>query len=122
MSKEWYKDLPDDYFDSDTDKEYRSSFKTIREGLAEGLSFDEACERIDVEDELLREVIIADMLKVLIAESHFAQKIPLEELSRTLHLPIEQLEEAKETMLSEIQDSALKNYNTDPGANGPLSG
>jgi deoxyhypusine synthase len=117
MGEEWYKDIPDDYFETETDKAYREAFARIREGLAKGLGFDSACNTIEVEDEELRKIIITDMLKVLIAEEHFANKVPLEDLASRLKVEPDRLELTRASMLDEVGDVPLKNYNTnsDPG-------
>jgi hypothetical protein len=115
MGEEWYKDLPDDYFETETDTAYRESFARIRKGLEKGMGFDDACSTIEVEDEKLRKVIITDMLKVLIAEEHFAKKVPLDELAKRLQVERERLESARDSMLDEVGDIPLKNYNTNSG-------
>ena len=117
MAEEWYKDLPDDYFETETDKAYRESFAKIREGLEKGLGFDSACSTIEVEDEELRKIIITDMLKVLIAEEHFAKKVSIEDLANRLKVEPDRLELTRASMLDEVGDVPLKNHNTnsDPG-------
>ena len=117
MGEEWYKDLPDDYFETETDKAYREAFARIHEGIEKGLGFDSACSKIKVEDEELRKIIITDMLKVLIAEEHFAKKVPLEELANRLKVEPDRLELTRASMLDEVGDVPLKNYNinADPG-------
>ena len=103
MSGKWYDELPDDFFESEEDRAYRSSFAKIREGLEQGLGFDEACAGIDVEDELLRRQIIDDMLKVILAEEHFTRKVTLGELAQRLKVPEELLEKTKQSMLEEVE-------------------
>lgn len=117
MGEEWYKDLPDDYFKSDLDEAYERAFNEIRQGLAAGLGFDDACARIDINDEKLLAQIIKDMIKVLIAEEHFAKKVPIDELARQLKVSKDHLEVTKAEMLEEVQESPLKNYYKDPNSN-----
>ncbi|MCK5505992.1 MAG: hypothetical protein KAJ10_12570 [Thermodesulfovibrionia bacterium] len=112
MGEEWYKDLPDDYFETETDKTYREAFARIRKGIENGLGFDKACSTIEVEDEELRKIIIADMLKVLIAEEHFVKKVPLEDLADRLKVEPDRLELTRASMFDEVGDVPLKNYNT----------
>lgn len=103
MAEKWYEDLPDDFFESEEDRAYRTSFAQIRQGLENNLGFDEACAAIEVEDKDLRRQIIDDMLKLIIAEEHFAKKVPLEELAKRLKLQAESLEAVKEIMFEEVE-------------------
>lgn len=116
MGEEWYKDLPDDYFKSDLDIAYEQSFALIRKGLLSGLAFDDACATIEVDNKILREQIIRDMVKVLIAEEHFAKKVSIVDIARQLKVSSERLEIAKSEMLDEIHSPPLKNYYKDAGS------
>ena len=106
MSEKWYDGLPDDFFESNADKAYRKASDKIREGLEKGLGFDEAVSGIDVTDEALRTLIINDMLKVILAEEHFAKNAPLDGLSRKLKIPLERLESVKQVMFEDVADSS----------------
>ncbi len=103
MAEKWFEDLPEDFFESEADRAYRESFAQIRKGLEEGLGFDDACAAVEIKDEDLRKQIITDMLKVIIAEEHFAKKIPLEELAGRLKVQPEVLETAKLSMFEDIE-------------------
>lgn len=102
MEEKWYDSLPDNFFESEADKAYKEAFATIRAGLEQGLGFDEACKAVEVKDEVLRKQIIADMLKVILAEEHFAKKVPLEDLAGRLKVTTEFLEAIKQTMFKDI--------------------
>ena len=102
MEEKWYDSLPDDFFESEADKAYKEAFAKIRAGLEQGLGFDETCRAVEVKDEVLRKQIIADMLKVIIAEEHFAKKVPIEALARKLKVSAESLEAVKQTMFKDI--------------------
>lgn len=108
MAEPWYKDLPDDAFKTETDKTYEKAFTKIREGLQQGLDFDSACALIGVEDQELRNSIIDDFMKVLIAEEHFARDVPLDELAKKLKISVERLESAKLSMIEDVKDRAVK--------------
>jgi YesN/AraC family two-component response regulator len=110
MSEKWYEGLPDDAFKTETDKIYEKAVATIREGLEKGLDFDTACSAIEVEDETLRNSIIDDMLKVLIAEEHFDKKISLEDMAKKLRISVDRLESAKTGMLEDVRDSSIKAF------------
>lgn len=102
MTEKWYDGLPDDFFETEADKAYRESFARIREGLTHGLGFDEACSKIEVKDEELRKLIISDMLKVIMAEEHFAKKVPINNLAKILKLPEEFLDGIKQGMFIDM--------------------
>lgn len=110
MTEKWYEGLPDDAFVTDIAKAYERAAVKIREGLAQGLDFDEACAAIDVGDKGLRERIIDDMLKVLIAEEHFSRNISLEEMAEKLKVPVNRLETAKKEMLENVKDASVKAF------------
>jgi hypothetical protein len=111
VSKPWHEGLPDDdqsENDIEIHKVYEKALSKVRMGLEEGLGFDSACEGIDVEDKALREQIVDDLLKVLIAEEHFSKRVPLPDLAKRLHVSEVRLESAKESMLQEIQIHRMK--------------
>jgi hypothetical protein len=116
MAEKWYEGLSEDAFKSEEDKAYEGAFAKIREDLARGLDFDAACSGVNVPDENLRKNIMDDMLKVLIAEEHFLRKIPLEDLSRKLNLPVERIETAKAEMLEDVEKSAVDALHREHGA------
>lgn len=110
MAEKWYEGLADDAFKSEIDKIYEKAEAKIREGLAKGLNFDSACAGIEAEDKELRKSIIDDMLKVLIAEEHFTKNISLDEMSKTLKIPVGRLESAKSSMLEDVKNDSIKAF------------
>ncbi|MBI5639338.1 MAG: hypothetical protein HZA17_02830 [Nitrospirae bacterium] len=110
MAQAWHEGLPEDAFKSEEDRVYELAFAAIRKALAQALDFDRACEAIEVKDETLRRSIIDDMLKVLIAEEHFAKNIPLDELAKKLSVPLARLETARKEMFEDIEKSTVNAY------------
>jgi len=110
MAEKWYEGLPEDVFKTETDKAYEDAVKKIKDGLARGLDFDSACAEIEIEGGELRKSIIDDMLKVLIAEEHFTKNISLDEMSKTLKIPVERLESAKSSMLEDVKNDSIKAF------------
>jgi hypothetical protein len=108
VSEKWYDDLPEDFFERNADEAYKKAFEKIREGLDKGLGFDEAVSGIEVRDGDLRKRIIDDMLKVILAEKHFAKNIPLDELAQKLKVSVERLEAAKQRMFSSVPIKSFK--------------
>lgn len=112
MSEEaWFSGLPE----SEEDRIYRESINRIKSGIEQGLSFEQAVALIDVKDASLREVIISDSLKVLLAEMHFNQGKSLEELSKKLKVPLKRLEVARQEMLEEVEDAAIEKFKKESG-------
>ncbi len=111
MSDAWYEGVPDEALKSETDKAYEQAESAIRGGLAAGLAFDAACNGVKVQDDSLRAVIIDDLLKMIIAEEHFAKRVPLPELATRLKIPTERLEATRESMLREVEESTVREFN-----------
>ena len=55
-------------------------------------------------------VIVDDYLKITIAERHFQDEQPLEEVAAFLKIPVDRVEAAKESMLREVQKASLEVY------------
>jgi len=110
MAEKWYEGLPEDAFKTETAKMYEKAEAIIREKLAQGLDFDSACAAIAMTDEELRKNIIDDMMKVLIAEEHFAKGISLEDMANKLGISVSRLEEAKKDMLEDVKNSSIKAF------------
>lgn len=112
MTEAWHEGLPDEALKTEADKAYEQAAAVINDGLSHGLSFDEACAGIDVKDSSLRDVIIDDMLKVLIAENHFTKGIPLADFALHLKMDLQRLETARESMLRELGEAAAIEYHS----------
>jgi hypothetical protein len=110
MSDTWYDELPEDAFTSETDKLYMEALSRVRGGLSQGLDFDTACSAIDVADEAMKAHIVDDILKVIIAEEHFAKGVSFDALSQRLNVPVERLEKARREMFEDVEKTALKAY------------
>ena len=71
----------------------------IKEGLEQGMSFDQACSLVAIKEPELREVIITNALKVIVSEMHISGKIPLRQLAMKLGLSLSRVINAKERIL-----------------------
>lgn len=114
MAEKWSDELPDDAFLSEAEKTYMNALAKIREGLAKGSDFVSASSSVMIDDEALRQIVLDDVLKVIIAEEHFVRNVPLEQISRNLNLPIDRLEKAQAEMLEDVEKTtvnAMHNYN-----------
>ena len=119
MAEKWYDGLPDDAFKSETAKIYEKAEATIREKLAQGLDFDRACAAVTVADDELKKSIIDDLLKVLIAEEHFAKGVSLDEMARKLGIAVDRLEKAKAEMLEDVKDASVRAFYNSTGHGSP---
>lgn len=107
MAEKWFDDVPDSAFSPEEDKIYMEALAEVKAGLAKGLDFETASAMIDIKDNDLRDAVLDDVLKVVIAEEHFAKNIPLEQISRRLNLPIERIEKARKEMFEDIEISSV---------------
>jgi deoxyhypusine synthase len=107
MAKKWFDDMPDDAFFPESEKIYKEALAKVRAGLAKGFDFETASATVDIKDKNLRETVLDDVLKVFIAEEHFAKNVPLEQISQNLHLPIERVEQARKEMFEDVENSAV---------------
>lgn len=107
MTQEWLDDMPDE-----GKTMYMAALAIVKAGLDKGLDFETAGALVAIEDKTLREVVLDDVLKVIIAEEHFAKNVPLEQVSRILNLPIERTEKARKEMFEDIEKSAIDSFYT----------
>jgi len=111
MGEKWYDGLSDDTFHTEEDKKYKEAVEKIKDAVKSGMGFDDACASVNIEDAGLKKIIIDDALKVLIAEMHFAQKMPAEIVAEKLKIPVERVNAARDSMLEEVKETAVKAYN-----------
>jgi hypothetical protein len=107
MAEKWSDELPNDVFLSDAERTYMNALAKIKEGLAKGFDFESAGTAVNINDASLRQAVFDDVLKVIIAEEHFIKRLPLEQISRTLNLPIDRLEKALTEMLEDVEQTTL---------------
>jgi hypothetical protein len=107
-----------DEFTEEEGRIHQAGFKVIFSGMEKGLGFDEACLGLTIVDPEMRHVIIEDYLKVTIAERHFQDSQPLEEVANTLKIPVERIATTREEMLREVQEAASAVYRSQAGTTG----
>ncbi|HTZ17638.1 MAG TPA: hypothetical protein VMB78_04285 [Dissulfurispiraceae bacterium] len=95
-------------YSPEEDRIYTESIAKIREGMKNGLSFDKACDSISVGDEELKEFILDDAMKIMIAELHYGKGLPLEEVAKALNVPMGKVSVASLEMLEDAGISAAK--------------
>jgi hypothetical protein len=98
-----------DYSDEEN-KIYNEAMAEIMEGLRNGLSFNEACSIVNVQDKDLRGFIEDDALKIIIAEMHYAKGLSLPEVADILKISTETTNKANLEMLEDIEITAIDAY------------
>lgn len=96
--------------ESSANRMYIDSVRKITSAVGQGLSFDQACSIVAPDDEKMREAVIDDALKVLIAEMHFSMGMPLKELAVRLSVSLTRIMDAKESMLREVAEFGISEY------------
>lgn len=76
---------------------YDDSIRKIRSAVDKGLSFDEACCLVEITDMDVRESVVNEALKLLVAEMHYRGGMPLKQLALKLRLSLSRLMNAKES-------------------------
>jgi hypothetical protein len=89
---------------------YNEAMDSIIEGLQNGLSFDDACQHVQIEDKRLKEFIMDDALKIMIADIHFNKGLSLEHISSVLNVPLDVVKRAQVEMLEDIEISTTEVY------------
>ncbi len=91
---------------------YNKAMDNIIAALQKGLSFDEACAGVDIADSVLKEFIVDDALKVLIADIHYAKKLPLQHVADTFKISMDIINKANMEMMLDVEIAASEVYMT----------
>ena len=89
-------------FTPEEGKIYDEAVNKYREAIAAGKTLRQAYETYAVVDKDLEKLIQVDFLKILIAERHYAQRQPLEELAKALDASLDLLKDTRARMLQEV--------------------
>lgn len=116
MEEKWYEGLGEDAFLKEEDKKYKNVLEKIKAAVEGGMGFDEACKAAGIDTGKSKGAILDDALKVLIAEMHFMQKMPTDKVAEALRLPVERVNSARESMLKEVEELAVKAFHKNLGA------
>jgi hypothetical protein len=103
-------------YSPEEDMIHEETINRIREGMQNGLSFNESCSTVNIEDKELKSFILADALKILIAEMHYARGMSLPQVASELKVPLDKLIVANREMIEDVGASAAEVYhrmNTD---------
>ncbi len=97
-------------YSADESKIYDAAMAQIIEGLRNGLSFNDACSVVNVEDKELKEFIEDDALKIMIADLHYAKGLSLPEVASVLKVSIETINRANLEMLEDVGITSMEVY------------
>lgn len=81
---------------------YDEAISKIRSALANGLTFNEACSSVNIENHDLKGFIISDALKIMIADLHYGKGKTLVEVADILNVPFKTILHANQEMLEEV--------------------
>lgn len=96
-------------YSEEENKIYDEAMTKIREGLKNGLNFNEACSIINVDNEL-KKFIVDDALKIMIAEMHYAKGMTLKQVADALKVPLKAIDIANMEMLEDVSMTAVEIY------------
>lgn len=85
---------------------YENAVQQIRSALANGRTYDQACETLHGLTAGARAFISDDFLKIIVAEEHLGSGRAMDDLALILGLPYERLEAAMASLLLEINRAA----------------
>jgi hypothetical protein len=91
---------------------YNEAMENIMAALQKGLSFDEACAGLDITDSELKGFIVDDALKVLIADIHYAKKLPLQQVADTFQVSMDIINKANMEMMQDVEIATSEVYMT----------
>lgn len=102
--------VADPAFSAEWERIHEEATGQLKASLAAGRKWPEASRALKVADPELKEVILSDFLKVLLAGRHFQGGERLKGIAGELGLPLEQLLAIKEAMIREVQESSERAY------------
>ncbi len=83
------------------------SISRIRQAVSEGLSFDQACSLVFIDSKELKEAVVSESLRTMIAEFHISKGMPLKQLAMRLRLSMSRLLKEKEIMDREPEEARV---------------
>lgn len=89
-------------FSDEENRIYEEAIEKIREYISDGMHIDAACEKIEIADNDLKQLIAEDFLKIMIAELHYEKRLPLEIVAKELNVSFERVSKTHQMMLEEV--------------------
>ncbi len=97
-------------YTQEEDKIHEEAIAKIRDGLNNGMNFNEACSAVDIEDAELKGFIVDDALKITLAEMHYAKGLTLQQVADELKIPLKAVSIAHMEMLQDVAIAAAEEY------------
>lgn len=102
-------------FTPEEERLHAAGFAAIQAGLAAGLTFDQACAKVESPDADLRRIILDDFLKVTIAQRHFQGGESAADVAAALGISAERLEYTAREMLAEVAAASVDVFRSQGG-------
>ena len=83
-------------------KIYEHATRIIRKNLDDGQTYEQACKPLNDIDQNLKQFIMDDFLKILIAEEHFGTGVDIDDLALHLGLTYEKIESSRDDLIKDI--------------------
>ncbi|HUI46065.1 MAG TPA: hypothetical protein VL122_08820 [Nitrospirota bacterium] len=115
-------DMPEFSFKEFTPEEgkiYEEAMNSLRQAIAAGKTLRQAYDNYEIPDKELEKIIQADFLKIIIAERHFGQRQPLEEIAKSLDVTQDLLKNTLARMLQEVGMTAANQFGQEFGGLAP---
>ena len=100
----------DNPLDEREDRIYDQAIAKMREKVAQGGTYDEACAFLADTPPDLRRVIADDFLKIVIAEEHFGARRGLDDIALFLGLEYDRVIKARDEMLNEVGEEMARQF------------
>ncbi len=94
---------------------YEEAMNKYREAIAADKTLRQAYESYMVADKELEALIQADFLKIMIAERHFSQQQPLEDVAKALDISLDLVKDTHKRMLQEVGVTAANEFGKNYG-------
>jgi hypothetical protein len=115
-------DMPEFQFKEFTEEEsriYSEAVEAFRQAVGSGKTLRQAYDSYTVADQELANLIQADFLKIMIAERHFGQGQPLDEIAKAFDVPVTLVKETHARMLQEVGITAANQFGREFGGLAP---
>jgi hypothetical protein len=102
----------DDYrdFTKEEEKIYDSEIKRLQKLIAEGATYNDACNTLTLNDPEMRQVIADDLLKVLIAELHYGKKKSFEQIAESLGVAVSDIQKMHRIMIEDVMQTVNQGF------------
>ncbi|QWR77741.1 hypothetical protein [Candidatus Magnetomonas plexicatena] len=92
---------------------YEEAIRTLTADVERGAGYEDAVNKLAIDDAQLKQLISDDFLKILIVKLHYEEGMSLKEAASKLGVTHELMVATKNEMLEEVQSSAIKAFHSD---------